>query len=159
MVHDVSLPRIRPEVTTRVKGGSESRSRVRLSYSGAAFESSLASMGTPQQRARRLAMEIRRGGAIVTVNAGSLNEDAERILERNHGRIRYEADTFAESERPTAPDCAGVQIFSSMYITALPGRNPLAKHRRKNQWLAPSILAGPFSLEVCLFSRVAANSR
>jgi hypothetical protein len=111
MFRDASLPRIRASSYDTVMGGSKSLPRVRPSYSGAAFESSLISMGIPQQRARRLATEIRRGGAIVTVNAGSLNEDAERILERNHGRIRYEADTFAEGERPPAPDSAVGQIF------------------------------------------------
>jgi len=79
-------------------------------YSGAAFESSFAGMGIPEPDARRLAGEIRRGGAIVTVSAGALNADAERILERNHGRIRYE-DNFVDEGWGTGSDAGRVLIF------------------------------------------------
>jgi hypothetical protein len=81
-------------------------------YSGSAFETSFTGMGIPQAYAQRLAQEIGRGGAIVTVNAGGLNAKAERILEQNHGRIRYEADTVANDETwETGPENARVQIF------------------------------------------------
>jgi hypothetical protein len=81
-------------------------------YSGSAFETSFTGMGIPQAYAQRLAQEIGRGGAIVTVNAGGLNARAERILEQNHGRIRYEAETVANDETwETGPENARVQIF------------------------------------------------
>jgi hypothetical protein len=60
-------------------------------YSGAAFESAFFGMGIPQDHARQLSMRIRRGGAIVTVDAGAMNVDAEQIMERNHGTVQYEA--------------------------------------------------------------------
>jgi hypothetical protein len=82
-------------------------------YSGAAFESSFVGMGIPQQDARRLAGEIRRGGAIVTVSAGLLNADADRILERNHGRIRYE-DAFVDEGWELGSETARVQIFGRL---------------------------------------------
>jgi hypothetical protein len=80
-------------------------------YSGSAFESSFTGMGIPQERSRRFAMEIRRGGAIVTVNAGSNAAQAERILERNHGTIRYESAGVVNEAWEAGPDAARVQVF------------------------------------------------
>lgn len=79
-------------------------------YSGAAFESSFAGMGVAPADARRLAGEISRGGAIVTVSAGALNVDAEQILERNHGRIRYE-DNFVDQGWEPGSESARVRIY------------------------------------------------
>lgn len=59
-------------------------------YSSAAFESAFFGMGIPSAHARYLSSRIRRGGAIVTVDAGTLNTEAEQIMERNSGSIRYE---------------------------------------------------------------------
>ena len=59
-------------------------------YSGPAFENSFAGMGLPQEHSRRLARELRQGGAIVSVSATGRISEAERILERNNGVIRYE---------------------------------------------------------------------
>lgn len=80
-------------------------------YSGSAFESSFTGMGISQERSRSLATEIRRGGAIVTVNAGANTAQAERILERNHGTIRYESAGVVNEASETGPDIARVQVF------------------------------------------------
>jgi hypothetical protein len=66
------------------------------SYSGSAFESSFSGMGIPRDNARRLSRDLGRGGAVVTVKAGARNADAERILERNHGTIRYEMESIVD---------------------------------------------------------------
>lgn len=66
------------------------------SYSGSAFESSFSGMGIPQENARRLSRELGRGGAVVTVRAGLRDADAEKIMERNHGVIRYEMESNTE---------------------------------------------------------------
>ena len=60
-------------------------------YSGSAFENSFSGMGIPPDHARRLSRELRRGGAVVTVNAGPRTREVEEIMERNHGVIRYES--------------------------------------------------------------------
>jgi hypothetical protein len=60
-------------------------------YSGAAFESAFFGMGIPPAHAKQLSARIRRGGAIVTVDAGSTNANAEQIMERNGGAVTYEA--------------------------------------------------------------------
>jgi hypothetical protein len=82
-------------------------------YSGAAFESSFVSMGIPNGQARRFAGELRHGGAIVSVNADTQNAEAEAILERNRGTIRYEADAFTpnESWETEKTESGRVQIF------------------------------------------------
>ncbi len=67
-------------------------------YSPAEFEGSLTSLGLDQRQARAFARELGSHGAIVTVAAADRLSDAERILERNHGRIRYEEDAAYESE-------------------------------------------------------------
>jgi hypothetical protein len=64
-----------------------------FAYSSAAFESAFFGMGIPSTHARQLSTRIARGGAIVTVDAGGLNADAEQILERNHGVVGYEEAT------------------------------------------------------------------
>jgi hypothetical protein len=59
-------------------------------YSSEAFESAFFGMGIPSAQARELTSRIGRGGAIVTVDAGAMTVNAEQILERNHGSVRYE---------------------------------------------------------------------
>jgi hypothetical protein len=66
-------------------------------YSPVEFEGSLTSLGLDQRQARAFARELGSHGAIVTVAAGDRLAAAERILERNNGRIRYEEDTAYES--------------------------------------------------------------
>jgi len=83
-------------------------------YSGSAFESSFSGMGVPQPHARRLSMELGRGGAIITVSAGSEGAKAERILERNRGTVRYEAtDLLNDSALGEASD-SRVEVFGSV---------------------------------------------
>lgn len=59
-------------------------------YSSQAFESAFFGMGIPPAHSRHLSGMIRHGGAIVTVDGGGLNTEAEEILERNNGSVRYE---------------------------------------------------------------------
>jgi hypothetical protein len=66
-------------------------------YSPVEFEGSLTSLGLDQRQSRAFARELGTHGAIVTVAAGERLSDAERILERNNGRIRYEEATDYES--------------------------------------------------------------
>lgn len=80
-------------------------------YSSSAFESSFLAMGIPQERSRRFAYELRRGGAIVTVNASSKIAQAESILERNNGRIRYESANVVDDVGDGAAAPAHVQIL------------------------------------------------
>jgi hypothetical protein len=97
-------------------------------YSGSAFESSFSSMGIPDTRARRLSSVIRRGGAIVTVNAESRQAEAENILVRNHGQIREESDPLPQEEAAgTGSEVSRVQVFGRVqrvypgYISSEPG--------------------------------------
>jgi hypothetical protein len=81
-------------------------------YSGAAFESAFFGMGIPSDHARQLAGRIRSGGAIVTVDAGPAKGNAEEILERNHGTIRYETATSSLASEDSAANREGrVQLF------------------------------------------------
>jgi hypothetical protein len=66
-------------------------------YSGAAFESAFFGMGVAPAYAQHLAVSIRRGGAIVTVDSAGTSKDAEEILERNGARVREEAAASASS--------------------------------------------------------------
>lgn len=59
-------------------------------YSAPAFESSFAGMGLGAGDARTLSGELRRGGAVITVEPGNRASLAEGIIERNHGSIRFE---------------------------------------------------------------------
>lgn len=85
-------------------------------YSGSAFESSFTGFGIPQEHSRRLSRELQRGGAVVTVTAGTRNATAEAVLLRNNGVIRYEPTTAAgeagyESGRPEAR----VEVFGEIH--------------------------------------------
>ncbi|MBB6144696.1 hypothetical protein HNQ77_002652 [Silvibacterium bohemicum] len=75
-----------------------------FAYSSAAFESAFFGMGIPSTHARQLSSRIARGGAIVTVDAGGLNADAEQILERNHGIVDYEEATPAATSTLRSED-------------------------------------------------------
>jgi len=59
-------------------------------YSGAAFETSFSQMGVAPGHARRVSQELSQGGAVVTVNAGARVTEAEQIIARNNGSVRYE---------------------------------------------------------------------
>jgi hypothetical protein len=72
-------------------------------YSPVEFEGSLTSLGLDRRQARAFARELRSHGAIVTVAVGDRLADAERILESNNGRIRYEEDAaYGNLEDPVS---------------------------------------------------------
>jgi len=59
-------------------------------YSEPAFENSFVGMGLGASEARSLSGELARGGAVVSVTPSDRASLAEAIIERNHGRIRFE---------------------------------------------------------------------
>lgn len=65
-----------------------------VEYSSPAFESAFSGMGLTADEAGSLSAELSHGGAVVTVFASNRASLAEAILERNHGRIRF--DTVPE---------------------------------------------------------------
>lgn len=71
-------------------------------YTGSAFEGAFSGMGVTPTKAQSLVGSLQQGGAIVSVDTDGRLEDAERILERNNGRIRFEAiaDTTKWSDTP-----------------------------------------------------------
>lgn len=73
-----------------------------VEYAAPAFESAFTGMGLAPSDASRLSSELDRGGAVVTVFASDRASLAEAILERNHGRIRFDTDT-EESARCEDP--------------------------------------------------------
>jgi hypothetical protein len=85
-------------------------------YSGSAFESSFSGMGIPQDHARGLARDLRRGGAVVTVRAASKNAIAEAIMQRNHGTIRYESQVAPnESAWDSDHQQTRVEVFGEVH--------------------------------------------
>lgn len=85
-------------------------------YSGSAFESSFAGLGIPQAHSQRLSRELGRGGAVVTVDAGSRSADAEEVLVRNHGIIRYESEPVpGEEASDSGNQEARVEIFGEVH--------------------------------------------
>jgi hypothetical protein len=97
-------------------------------YSGAAFESAFSGMGVTQSNARSLVSNLQQGGAIVSVDATGRLDDAERILERNHGQIRYEA--VPESAKWSDLPGERVRVFgrlSRAYPEYLTGANTPAR--------------------------------
>lgn len=81
-------------------------------YSESAFEGSFLEMGLGPQEARSLSGELSRGGAVVSVRARDRAALAEGILERNHGRVRWEtaAGSTSEADRESP-----VQVYGSMH--------------------------------------------
>jgi hypothetical protein len=86
------------------------------SYSGSAFESSFSGMGIPQEHSRRLSRDLQRGGAVVTVRAGSRNATAEAVMERNNGVIRYEsASATGETNWESGQQPQRVEVFGEIH--------------------------------------------
>src|SRR5579875_2542618 len=81
-------------------------------YSESAFEGSFVQMGLGQNEARGLSGELSRGGAVVSVRAQDRAALAEGILERNHGRVRWENASGSERE---ADRESAVQVYGSMH--------------------------------------------
>ena len=80
-------------------------------YSESAFEGSFLEMGLGAPEARSLSGELSRGGAVVSVRARDRAALAEGILERNHGRVRWETVSGVERE---ADWDNPVQVYGSM---------------------------------------------
>ncbi len=80
-------------------------------YSESTFEGSFVGMGLATERARSLSGELSRGGAVVSIAAGERASLAEAIVERNHGRVRFEnaagGSRAVDRESP-------VQVYGSM---------------------------------------------
>lgn len=79
-------------------------------YSESSFENSFLGMGLGAREARGLSGELTRGGAVLSVTPGSRASLAEGILQRNHGRVRFESMT-ARSE---TPEGSRVEIYGRM---------------------------------------------
>ena len=81
-------------------------------YSASTFEGSFAGMGLGPEQARSLSGELAGGGAVVAVSAGERASLAEGILERNHGRVRFEY--AAGTTTPRLDRESPVQVYGSM---------------------------------------------
>jgi hypothetical protein len=91
-------------------------------YSGAAFEGAFSGMGVNPTNARSLVGDLQLGGAIVSVDTAGRSADAQGVLERNNGRIRYEA--AAEATQWSEIPGERVRVFgrlSRTYPDYLPG--------------------------------------
>jgi len=82
-------------------------------YSEPAFEGSFTGMGLSPEQARLLSSDLGGGGAVITINAGERSSLAEAILERNHGRVRFEY-AAATTTPPAADRESRVNIYGSM---------------------------------------------
>jgi hypothetical protein len=67
-------------------------------------------MGLATERARSLSGELSRGGAVVSIAAGARASLAEAIVERNHGRVRFESAAAARELDRESP----VRVYGSM---------------------------------------------
>ena len=94
-------------------GTGEATLGLEHSWSEPAFETSFTGMGLTPEHARSLSGELGRGGAVLTVTAGERSSLAEAILERNHGRVRFEQAAGATTLRPSDRE-SPVQIYGSM---------------------------------------------
>ena len=75
-------------------------------YESNEFEGTLTQAGVAPDRARYLSRELPSGGAIVTVRAAERSDEAQRIIEQNNGRVRFENDTAARLEPEVRGDSA-----------------------------------------------------
>ncbi len=85
-----------------------------MQYSGRAFESSFSGMGVPPEHSRRIAHELGQGGAVVTVRAGVRASEAEAILERNGGRVRYESSTTETTWGDSGLGSSQIEVFGDV---------------------------------------------
>jgi hypothetical protein len=92
-------------------GAGESPAGFDFEYSEPSFENSFMGMGLTLRDARNLSQGLTRGGAVVSITPGSRASLAEGILERNHGRVRF--NSLAE---PGAwCDSNEVEIYGRMH--------------------------------------------
>jgi hypothetical protein len=82
-----------------------------VEYSEPSFENSFVGMGLNASEARSLSAALNRGGAVVSVTSGGRASLAEGIIERNHGRVRF--DSFAEMAEPV--DGNQIEIYGRMH--------------------------------------------
>jgi hypothetical protein len=101
-------------------------------YSSSAFEQSFTRMGIPPEHARRVAQELQRGGAVVTVKAGGRAAEAESVLLRNHGIIRYETPAARrEPSRDMGHTGGRMEIFGEVH-RVYPNYVPQGKQIARN---------------------------
>ncbi len=83
-------------------------------YQSSEFEGSLTGAGLPQDRARSLVRQLGPQGAIVTVSGGR-SQDAEDILARNNGRVRFEdtANDYADYSPQTSTGSSSAPSYTS----------------------------------------------
>ena len=81
-----------------------------VEFSQPAFAGAFAGMGLTPDEAGSVSGELNRGGAVVAVFASNRASLAEAILERNHGRIRF--DTASEAGQPC--EDPGVDVYGRM---------------------------------------------
>jgi hypothetical protein len=79
-------------------------------YSEPSFENSFLGMGLGTRDARSLSAELNRGGAVVSITPGGRASLAEGILERNHGRVRFESMVGATE----ASEGSRIEIYGRM---------------------------------------------
>lgn len=79
-------------------------------YSEPAFENSFVGMGLGASEARSLSGELARGGAVVSVMPSDRASLAEAIIQRNHGRIRFEPGT----RRGEVSEDSRVELYGRM---------------------------------------------
>jgi hypothetical protein len=79
-------------------------------YSEPSFENSFLGMGLGTRDARSLSAELNRGGAVVSITPGGRASLAEGILERNHGRVRFESIVGATE----AAEGSRIEIYGRM---------------------------------------------
>ena len=94
-------------------GTGEATLGLEQTWSEPAFETSFTGMGLTPEHARSLSGELGRGGAVINVNAGERSSLAEAIVERNHGRVRFEQAAATTMLRPSDHE-SPVQLYGSM---------------------------------------------
>jgi hypothetical protein len=100
-----------PKRASGMKFGTGEGHLFDVEYSEPSFENSFVGMGLSANDARSLSGALNRGGAVVSVTPGSRASLAEAIIERNHGRVRFES--FAEMTEPAEGN--RIEIYGRMH--------------------------------------------
>lgn len=79
-------------------------------YSEAEFENSFVGLGVGAPDAQILSAELSRGGAVVSVSPSDRASLAEAIIQRNHGRVRFDVPP----ERGAACEDPSVEVYGRM---------------------------------------------
>jgi hypothetical protein len=107
-------------------GTGEGRLFGEQGYSGPGFENSFLDIGLNAREARSLSGELGRGGAVVSVHPGQRAPLAEGILERNHGRIRFEREAGVGAGQE-----ARVEVYGWLRNYCETDYRPEERHRKK----------------------------